>query len=99
VTGSRWAGTRCSFFDGAAFPLIGDNISGVIFHGYGNIYKDVGSISSATKQRDVTLLYWCSGGFGIRYRTPVGPIRVDLAYSFNRRTSTDLRRVRPFNSF
>jgi outer membrane protein assembly factor BamA len=22
-------------------------------------------------------------GFGIRYRTPVGPIRVDLAYSIN----------------
>jgi outer membrane protein assembly factor BamA len=24
-----------------------------------------------------------SVGFGIRYRTPVGPIRVDLAYSIN----------------
>ena len=22
-------------------------------------------------------------GFGIRYRTPIGPIRVDLAYSIN----------------
>jgi outer membrane translocation and assembly module TamA len=24
-----------------------------------------------------------AAGFGIRYRTPVGPIRVDLAYSIN----------------
>jgi outer membrane protein assembly factor BamA len=24
-----------------------------------------------------------AAGFGIRYRTPVGPIRIDLAYSIN----------------
>jgi outer membrane protein insertion porin family len=24
-----------------------------------------------------------AAGFGVRYRTPVGPVRVDLAYSIN----------------
>ena len=24
-----------------------------------------------------------AAGFGIRYNTPVGPVRVDIAYSFN----------------
>ena len=24
-----------------------------------------------------------AAGFGIRYKTPVGPLRLDLAYSFN----------------
>jgi outer membrane protein insertion porin family len=67
------------------FPLIGDNISGVLFHDFGNVYSDLRNISFRLRQRDITDFdYTVHGaGFGIRYRTPVGPVRVDLAYSFN----------------
>jgi len=67
------------------FPLIGDNIRGVIFHDFGNIYSDLGSISFRYRQRDVTDFNYTvqAAGFGIRYKTPVGPVRVDLSYSFN----------------
>jgi outer membrane protein insertion porin family len=32
-----------------------------------------------------------AAGFGIRYRTPVGPLRVDLAYSINPPTFKGLK--------
>ena len=67
------------------FPLLGENINGVIFHDLGNIYSDLGSISLRTKQKDMTDFNYMvhAVGFGIRYKTPVGPVRVDLSYSLN----------------
>lgn len=67
------------------FPFLGDNINGVLFHDVGNVFKDVSSINFRFRQRDIQDFDYMvqAAGFGIRYRTPVGPIRVDLAYSFN----------------
>lgn len=67
------------------FPLIGENIQGVIFHDMGNVFSTLGSMSLAFHQtNDQDFNYTVQDvGFGIRYRTPVGPIRVDLAYSIN----------------
>jgi outer membrane protein assembly factor BamA len=67
------------------FPFLGDNITGVLFHDLGNVYSDLGSISFRYKQRDLTDFNYMEHavGFGVRYRTPVGPIRLDLAYSLN----------------
>jgi outer membrane protein insertion porin family len=67
------------------FPLMGDNISGVIFHDMGNIYSGLGSISFRVHQNSLTDFNYMvhAAGFGIRYRTPLGPIRIDLAYSIN----------------
>ena len=67
------------------FPLIGSNIGGVIFHDMGNVYTDLGSISFRTSQNNLKDFDYMvhAVGFGIRYRTPVGPIRLDLAYSVN----------------
>jgi outer membrane protein assembly factor BamA len=67
------------------FPLYGSNINGVIFEDAGNIYSSLGKISFRTDQRDITDFDYMvhAVGFGVRYRTPVGPIRVDLAYSIN----------------
>jgi outer membrane protein insertion porin family len=67
------------------FPLVGDNIRGVLFHDMGNIYSGLGSISFRYRQRDLNDFNYMvhAVGFGIRYRTPVGPVRVDLAYSLN----------------
>jgi Outer membrane protein/protective antigen OMA87 len=67
------------------FPLIGSNIQGVLFHDMGNVYSTVGDLSFRFRQRDLTDFNYMvhALGFGIRYRTPVGPIRGDLAYSIN----------------
>ncbi len=67
------------------FPLIGNNIGGVLFHDAGNIYKNFGSISFRSSQRDLTDFDYMvhAVGFGIRYKTPLGPLRADLAYSIN----------------
>jgi outer membrane protein assembly complex protein YaeT len=67
------------------FPLIGQNIQGVFFHDMGNVYSSVGAISFAFHQRNLQDFDYMvhDVGFGVRYRTPVGPIRLDLAYSIN----------------
>ena len=67
------------------FPLIGDNIDGVIFHDMGNIYSTLKDISFRVSQNGLTDFNYMvhAVGFGIRYRTPLGPLAVDLAYSIN----------------
>lgn len=67
------------------FPLIGDNIGGVLFHDMGNVYSDVTSISFRFHQRNLQDFDYMvqSLGFGIRVRTPVGPIRADFSFSPN----------------
>jgi outer membrane protein insertion porin family len=65
------------------FPLVGDNLGGVLFHDMGNVYSDVQNISFRFRQRNnQDFDYMVHGvGFGIRYRTPIGPIRVDFSLS------------------
>ena len=67
------------------FPLIGDNIGGCRFHDMGNIYSSLSNFSLRQKQRNVQDFDYMvhAVGFGIRYRTPIGPFRVDLGYSIN----------------
>ena len=67
------------------FPIIGENIGGALFHDFGNIFSDLKSMSFRTSQRDVQDFDYMvhAVGLGVRYRTPVGPLRLDLAYSVN----------------
>ena len=67
------------------FPLIGENIGGVLFHDMGNTYDTFKDISFRVHQRNLQDFDYMvhAIGFGIRYRTPIGPLRVDLAYSIN----------------
>ncbi|MEO8024866.1 MAG: outer membrane protein assembly factor BamA [Bryobacteraceae bacterium] len=67
------------------FPLIGDNLGGVIFHDAGNVYSDIRSISFRFRQHDLSDFNYMvqSAGFGIRYRTPIGPLRLDFSLSPN----------------
>jgi outer membrane protein assembly complex protein YaeT len=69
----------------ARFPLIGDTVGGVLFHDAGNIYQDLNHLSLRFHQRDVQDFNYMvhAVGLGVRYRTPIGPIRLDLAYSVN----------------
>jgi outer membrane protein assembly factor BamA len=51
----------------------------------GNVYSDLSSVSFRVKQdnnQDFNYMVHAAG-FGIRYRTPVGPVRLDFAYSIN----------------
>jgi outer membrane translocation and assembly module TamA len=67
------------------FPLLGDNVGGVLFHDAGNVYSSLSDVSFRVKQRNLQDFDYMvhAVGFGIRYRTPIGPVRVDLAYSIN----------------
>ncbi|MBV8831294.1 MAG: BamA/TamA family outer membrane protein [Acidobacteriaceae bacterium] len=67
------------------FPLLGPNISGVFFHDMGNIYTTPGAITLRYRQPSEQDFNYAvqAAGFGIRYKTPLGPIRVDLSYALN----------------
>ena len=67
------------------FPLYGPNVNGVLFEDAGNIFSSFRAISFNVVQKNQADFDYMvhAAGFGIRYRTPVGPIRVDLAYSIN----------------
>ena len=67
------------------FPFLGQNIQGVLFHDMGNVYSSLGEISFRFRQNNPQDFNYMvhDVGFGLRYRTPVGPVRVDLAYSIN----------------
>jgi len=86
TTGFPLGGTALLFHSTEIrFPLIGENIDGVLFHDVGNIYSSLSEVSFRFHQRDLNDFNYMvhAAGFGIRYRTPVGPIRIDLAYSIN----------------
>ena len=67
------------------FPLLGDNVRGVVFHDAGNVYSRFSTISFRYSQQDLRDFNYMvqAIGFGFRYRTPIGPVRLDLAYSMN----------------
>jgi outer membrane protein assembly complex protein YaeT len=67
------------------YPLIGDSLGAVLFHDMGNVYSNFKSMSFRYTQRGLDDFDYMvqSVGLGIRYRTPIGPIRFDLAFSPN----------------
>ncbi|MBV8571814.1 MAG: BamA/TamA family outer membrane protein [Acidobacteriaceae bacterium] len=67
------------------FPLLGQNITGVLFEDMGNIYTTFNQLSFAYHQPSEQNFNYAvqAPGFGIRYKTPIGPIRLDLAYALN----------------
>ncbi len=66
-----------SLIEGSAelrFPII-DSLMGVCFSDFGNVYKDSFSIDFSKLRYTI--------GSGLRYMTPIGPIRVDVGYQLN----------------
>lgn len=57
----------------------------MLFEDAGNVYSSLSKISFRADQRDPADFDYMvhAAGFGLRYRTPIGPIRLDLAYSIN----------------
>jgi outer membrane protein insertion porin family len=70
-------------------PFIGSKLGGALFYDAGNVFSRLGAITlrtapSAFSQTSGNLSYFShTVGFGFRYNTPIGPVRVDLAYQLN----------------
>ncbi len=67
------------------FPLLFPNLTAVLFHDMGNIYTNFGDISlryHPNRPQDLNYAVQAPG-FGIRYKTPLGPVRLDFAYALN----------------
>jgi outer membrane protein insertion porin family len=67
------------------FPLFGDNVGGVLFHDAGNVYSSLSQFSLRFRQENLRDFNYMvqSAGVGIRYRTPIGPVRLDFSFSPN----------------
>jgi outer membrane protein insertion porin family len=71
------------------YPLLGENLRGVLFADSGNVYSGLDKLSLRFRQRGVAegkydFNYMVhSVGIGFRYRTPIGPVRIDFSYAIN----------------
>lgn len=80
-------------------PFIGSALGGAIFYDGGNVFSQLSHITFRYRppppvfNSPTNCEYNCTNelnyfshtvGFGVRYATPVGPIRVDLGYQINR---------------
>ena len=82
-----------------ALPFVGDNLGFVFFHDMGNVFDTANHIISGMLRIHQPSIANCSAptstatcnfsynpqavGMGVRYKTPVGPVRLDVGYNFN----------------
>lgn len=66
-------------------PKLGNRVGGTVFYDAGNVFTRVGEITlRTTPVSPATLNYFSHTiGFGFRYGTPIGPVRLDLGYLLN----------------
>jgi outer membrane protein assembly factor BamA len=66
-------------------PFVGNRLGGTVFYDAGNVFSDINHVSLAWKPSSLSNLNYFSHtvGFGVRYPTPIGPVRVDLGYQLN----------------
>jgi outer membrane protein assembly factor BamA len=78
-------------------PFVGDSLSFALFHDAGNVFTDVDTMGNSLFRwhqpntdlcRNQNTASQCSFnyvsqavGAGVRYRTPIGPIRIDVGYN------------------
>ncbi|HEX6895399.1 MAG TPA: BamA/TamA family outer membrane protein, partial [Bryobacteraceae bacterium] len=67
------------------FPMLGENLQGVMFHDLGNVYSSLSNLSLRFNQKNPRDFDYAvqAAGVGIRYKTPVGPVRADFGYAIN----------------
>jgi outer membrane protein assembly complex protein YaeT len=61
------------------------NVAGVLFHDAGNVYSSIRRLTFRTRQSNPTDFDYLSHGvgLGVRYQTPVAPVRFDVGYNLN----------------
>ena len=68
-------------------PFVGNRLGGTLLYDGGNVYSEINNISFRWKPQSSSgnnLDYFShTVGFGIRYPTPVGPVRIDFGYQLN----------------
>jgi outer membrane protein insertion porin family len=81
-------------------PWLGKyNFGGVVFLDGGNVWNSIDELSWSrlriySSPNDTDLLdFRYSLGYGVRYYTPVGPIRIDVGYPLNRMSGEDAYRI------
>jgi len=101
-------------------PYVGDNLSFVFFHDMGNVFATANQIWRGLVRFQQPSIAACAPpnaslgcnfaynpqaiGIGVRYRTPVGPVRGDIGYNFNPtrypvRENGTVETLRRFNYF
>jgi outer membrane protein insertion porin family len=70
------ANSELRFPTGVSMPLVGGPLGGAVFYDGGNVYSNV-SFNQLFSNFTHTV------GAGIRYKTPVGPVRVDIGHLLN----------------
>jgi outer membrane protein insertion porin family len=86
ITGFPIGGNAVLFFGTELrFPVWGKTLGGVLFHDAGNVYTDMSRVSFRWHQpNQQTFDYMVhAAGLGVRYRTPIGPVRLDFAWAAN----------------
>ncbi|MGA2989537.1 MAG: outer membrane protein assembly factor BamA [Candidatus Korobacteraceae bacterium] len=101
----------------ATLPLAGPGFNFVIFHDAGNVFDTVSHMwtsvvrwSQSNQEACKTLIATCdfnyiaqAVGGGLRYLTPIGPLRLDISYALNpaffkvEGTTSHIDRLRRFN--
>lgn len=82
-----------------ALPFLEENLSAVVFHDAGNVFSSVDDMLQGLARVSQKHLSDCKNvvtpglcsfsyvsqavGAGLRYRTPIGPVRVDFGYNLN----------------
>ena len=66
-------------------PFVGNRLGGTILYDAGNVYSDIQHITFRATPASLTDLEYFSHtiGTGLRYATPIGPVRVDFGYQLN----------------
>jgi len=68
--------TELRFPTGISLPLVGGSLGGAVFYDGGNVYNSVG-LGQIFSDFTHTV------GFGLRYKTPIGPVRLDIGHLLN----------------
>lgn len=82
-TGERIGGTRMFYFQAESiFPLIKNiNLNGVIFYDMGSVWSKNYKFSSSEIRKSV--------GIGVRWFSPLGPLRVEWGYNIDKKPGED----------
>ena len=66
-------------------PYLGNRVGGTLLYDVGNVFSDVNHVNLRWTPPSPTDLNYLSHtvGFGFRYATPIGPVRLDFGYQLN----------------